>query len=171
MPCSNAAEAGSKLVADQFEAGSKLVADLKGAKISPIIYLASSEIARASRSATKFYYAVWFEAASKLVADRFEAGRRPPSNLSANPKPVCDQLRTSFEPASVMEFDFNGILSGAKFTLHTSFALSYIGNVTAQHSSSGRQPNFAAWYLHVTGRPSRSTLAVELSSSKLLFHD
>ena len=24
-------------------------------------------------------------------------------------------------------------------------------------SSSGRQPNFAAWYLHATGRPSRST--------------
>jgi len=33
---------------------------------------------------------------SKLVADRFEAGRRPVSNLSA----------TSFEPASVMKFGF-----------------------------------------------------------------
>ena len=31
---------------------------------------------------------------SKLVAERFEAGRRPASNLSA----------TSFEPDSVMEF-------------------------------------------------------------------
>jgi len=29
---------------------------------------------------------------------------------------------------------------------------------TAQHSSSRRQPNFAAWYLHATERPSRSTL-------------
>jgi len=37
----------------------------------------------------KFHYANWFEAGSKLVADRFEAGRR-----------------TSFEPASVMEFGF-----------------------------------------------------------------
>jgi len=37
-----------------------------------------------------FHYASWFEAGSKLVADRFEAGRRPVSNLSA----------TSFEPAS-----------------------------------------------------------------------
>jgi len=36
----------------------------------------------------KFHYASWFEAGSKLVADRFEAGRRPASN----------QLRTSFEP-------------------------------------------------------------------------
>jgi len=33
-------------------------------------------------------------AGSKLVADRFQAGQRPASNLSA----------TSFEPASVMEF-------------------------------------------------------------------
>jgi len=38
----------------------------------------------------KFHYASWFEAGSKLVAD---------------------QLRTSFEPASVMEFDFNGAVT------------------------------------------------------------
>jgi len=38
----------------------------------------------------------------------------------------------------------NGILPGAKFTLRSSIALCYIGNVTAQQSSSGRQPNFAA---------------------------
>jgi len=37
-------------------------------------------------------------------------------------------------------------LTGAKFTLRSSLALSYIGSVTARHSSSGRQPNFAAWY-------------------------
>ena len=42
----------------------------------------------------KFHYLGWFKAGSKLVADRFEAGRRPASNLSA----------TSFEPDSVMEF-------------------------------------------------------------------
>ena len=64
------------------------------------------------------HYAIWGEAGSKLVADRFETGRRPPSNLSATSfepdsvmefcfEPVCDQLRTSFEPASVMEFGFN----------------------------------------------------------------
>jgi len=40
----------------------------------------------------------------------------------------------------------NGILPGTKFTLRPSLALSYIGSVTARHSSSGRQPNFAAWY-------------------------
>jgi len=51
----------------------------------------------------KFHYASWFEACSKLVADRFEAKlyyaiwfERPAWNLSA----------TSFEPASVMEFGF-----------------------------------------------------------------
>jgi len=40
----------------------------------------------------------------------------------------------------------NGILQGAKFTLHPSLAFCYIGSVTAQPSSSGRQPNFAGWY-------------------------
>jgi len=38
------------------------------------------------------------------------------------------------------------ILLGAKFTLRPSLALSYIASVTARHSSSGRQPNFTAWY-------------------------
>ena len=40
----------------------------------------------------------------------------------------------------------DGILPGAKFTLHQSLAFSYIGSVTARHSSNGHQPNFAAWY-------------------------
>jgi len=55
----------------------------------------------------------------------------------------------------------NGIPPGAKFNLRLSLAFSYIlafGSVTARHSSSGRQPNFAAYYLHTTGRPYRSTL-------------
>jgi len=38
----------------------------------------------------------------------------------------------------------NGILQGAKFTLRPSLAFSYVGIVTARHSSSGRQPNVAA---------------------------
>jgi len=38
------------------------------------------------------------------------------------------------------------ILPGAKFTLRPSLAFSYIGSVTARHSSSRRQPNFVAWY-------------------------
>jgi len=38
----------------------------------------------------------------------------------------------------------NAILPGAKFTLRPSLAF-YIGSITARHSNSGRQPNFAAW--------------------------
>jgi len=38
------------------------------------------------------------------------------------------------------------ILPGVKFTLRPSLAFLYIGSVTAWHSSSGHQPNFAAWY-------------------------
>ena len=41
---------------------------------------------------------------------------------------------------------FNRILPAAKFTLHPSLAFSYIRSVTTRHSSSGRQPNFVAWY-------------------------
>ena len=60
----------------------------------------------------------------------------------------------------------NGILPGAKFTLRPSLALPYIGSVTARQWSSGRPPNFAAWYLHATaigGHPVRRW-AAELSS-------
>jgi len=40
----------------------------------------------------------------------------------------------------------DGILPGAKFSLRPSLAFSYIASVTARDSSSGRQPNSAAWY-------------------------
>jgi len=43
-------------------------------------------------------------------------------------------------------FPPNGILQAAKFTLCQSIPFSYIGSVTARQSSSGRQPEFAAWY-------------------------
>ena len=56
-----------------------------------------------------------------------------------------------------------GILPGAKFTLHPSLALSYIGCIIAWHSSSKRQPNFASLrrgrHLYSPGRPSRWALA------------
>jgi len=58
----------------------------------------------------------------------------------------------------------NAILQGAKSTLRPpSLALSHIGSVTARHSSSGRDPNFAALssrrHLYSAGRPSRWALA------------
>jgi len=37
-------------------------------------------------------------------------------------------------------------LPRAKLTSRLSIAFSYIGSVTARHSTSGRQPNFVAWY-------------------------
>jgi len=46
----------------------------------------------------------------------------------------------------------NGILPGANFTLHPSLAFSCFGSVTARHWSSGRQPNFAAWYKELNYR-------------------
>jgi len=53
----------------------------------------------------------------------------------------------------------NGILPCAKFTLRPSLAFSYFGSVTARHSSSVRQPNFAAFsrgrHRFSAGRPSR----------------
>jgi len=51
------------------------------------------------RAKAKFHYAIWFEAGSKMVADSFEAGRGP----------VGDQLRASFEPDSVTEFNFEPV--------------------------------------------------------------
>ena len=39
-----------------------------------------------------------------------------------------------------------GIWPAAKSTLRPSLAFSCIGTITARHSSSGRQPNFVAWY-------------------------
>ena len=62
------------------------------------------------------------------------------------------------------------ILPVAKFTLRPSLVFSYIGTVTAWHSSSGRQPNFAALnrgrHLYSAGRPSGWALA-HISSSDL----
>jgi len=40
----------------------------------------------------------------------------------------------------------DGILPSVKFTLRPTLAFSYIGSVTAWHSSSVREPSFAAWY-------------------------
>jgi len=67
-----------------------------------------------------------------------------------------------------------GILLGAKFTLHPpSLAFSYFGSVTARHSSSGREPNFAALstgrHLYSAGRPSRWALSHILVKCVLLY--
>jgi len=65
----------------------------------------------------------------------------------------------------------SGNLPSAKLTLRPKLALFYFDSVTAQHSSSGRQPNFAALsrgrYLYSAGRPSRSALAHILLIDKM----
>jgi len=38
------------------------------------------------------------------------------------------------------------ILPGENLTLRPCLAFSYIGSITAWNSTSGRQPNFVAWY-------------------------
>jgi len=48
---------------------------------------------------------------------------------------------------------FCQVLPGAQFILRQSLALSYVGSVTARQSSSGRQPNFAAFYKEWNYRP------------------
>ena len=83
----------------------------------------------------------------------------------------------------------DGILPVAIFTLRPSLAFSYIVSyctyvgVTARHSSSGHQSNFAAWYkewnklpnfrrgrhLYLAGRPSRWASAVILVTIVVLF--
>jgi len=54
----------------------------------------------------KFYYASWFEAGSKLVADKFKAKFHYASWFEAGRRPASNLLRTSFEPASIMKFGF-----------------------------------------------------------------
>jgi len=55
----------SELAQDMFGASSQLVSSWFEAEIWPIIQLASSELARASRFAAKFHYASWFGAGSE----------------------------------------------------------------------------------------------------------
>ena len=60
-------------------------------------------------------------------------------------------------------FPLNGILPGAKFTLRPSLAFSYICSVTTRHSSSGRQPNFGAWYKEWNyGTSAEGTIYIQL---------
>jgi len=66
-----------------------------------------------------------------------------------------------------------GILPRAKFTFHPpSLVLSYFGSITAWHSSSGRQPNFAALntgrHVYSARRPPRWALAHILVFSVLI---
>jgi len=65
----------------------------------------------------------------------------------------------------------NGILLCAKFTLRPSLVLSYIGSITARHSSSGRQTKFAA--LHEQMAPpifGRAAITLGIGPHSSLFY-
>ena len=85
----------------------------------------------------------------------FNGFRVLPSLLQPRGSPQANQTLHDVWPSSALTHYIyifvglllpDGILPGAKFTLRPSLAFSYIGSVTARQSSSGPQPNFAAWY-------------------------
>jgi len=83
----------------------------------------------------------------------FNGFRVLPSLLQRRRSPQANQtLHDVWPTPGLGHYTFPGtlapdrILPDAKFTLRPSLAFFYIGSVTALHSSSGRQPNFAAWY-------------------------
>jgi len=74
----------------------------------------------------------------------FNGFRDLASLLQRRRSPEANQTLQDVSPSPGNFAD--GILPGAKFTLRPSVAFSNIVSVTAQHSSSGRQPNSASWY-------------------------
>ena len=79
---------------------------------------------------------------------------------------VCIHFRRLLPP--------DGILPAVKFTLRPNLAFYYIGSVTAQHSSTGHQPNFVVLsrghHLYSAGRPSSWESAHILVNVCLHFH-
>jgi len=77
-----------------------------------------------------------------------------PSLLQRRRSPEANQTLHDVWPSpGLVHYTFGGgalaphiILPGAKFTIRSCLAFAYTGSVTARHSSSGRQPNFAALY-------------------------
>ena len=83
----------------------------------------------------------------------FDGFRVLPSLLQRRRSPKANQTSHDVWPSpGLLHYTFSGalaaerILPGAKFTLYPSLVFSYIGSVTARHSSTRRQPNFEAWY-------------------------
>jgi len=91
-------------------------------------------------------------AATSLITDLNQTARCLAASCAGT---LCIHFRGILSP--------KGILTGAKFNLRPSPALSYIDSVSARHSSSGRQTNFAELsrgrHLYSAGWPSRWALA------------
>ena len=71
------------------------------------------------------------------------ADRRPTKFARCLSSPVLVHY-TLFSSRGLLPL--GGILPGANYTLRPGLAFSYIGSIVARHSTSGSQPNFAAWY-------------------------
>jgi len=104
-----------KLVADRFEAGPRPASNLSATCRDSSNLLEAGRRPVRSQILLRYLVADMFESGSKLVADRFEAGRGragwcyfAASKLDDRPNfsslQVCDQLRTCLRPDSVMEF-------------------------------------------------------------------
>jgi len=75
-----------------------------------------------------------------------------PTSLNGGQSNLARRLAVSWTGTLYIHF---GAVAHNRIHFAPNSALSYIGSVTVRHSSSGRQQNFAAWYLYATGRPSR----------------
>ena len=100
----------------------------------------------------------WLRSVRELEApSKFQrVSRTAPKSCNRSQPNFARCLTVSW--ASTLYIHFWGLLPLTEFCqVRQSVVLSYTGSVTARHSSSGRQPNFATWYLHTRGRPSHST--------------
>jgi len=105
----------------------------------------------------------------RVLASLLQRRRSTEVNQTARCLAVCCTSSLYYTLSGAFAPDW--ILPGAKFTLRPSLASSYVDSVTARHSSSGCQPNFAALrrgrHLYSAGRLSRWATAANI----LLKHD
>jgi len=83
------------------QTGPKLVADLQRAGIWPIIYLASSELARASRSATSFEPVCDQDSVMEFGLDQLRTGLRPGSSRFELSRHARTWSQTGSKPNSI----------------------------------------------------------------------
>ena len=84
---------------------------------------------------------------------KFNGFRVLPSLLQRRRSPDANQTLYDVWPSAGLVhyyiYVFGGSCPLTEFCqVQSSLALSCIGSITARHSSSGRQPNFTAWYVH-----------------------
>ena len=98
-----------------------------------------------------------------IFATKARIDNRKKNLLSSNNSSTCAHNMVNFGPPAA---EIISLVWGTP----ANFNGFGVGNVTARHSSSGRQPNFAALnrgrHLYSAGRPSRWALAHILVSSK-----